>query len=383
MKNMNLKRILALVFAAALVLTLCVGCGSSSSSSSGTSTDSGSASTGTASTDAGSSDAAASDGSVPDLGDYELSMSVHDPETASNVIYLQSWADKVNEVTDGHVTITIYPSAVLSAATDIGDNVLAGAVDIGWLYTSYYAGQFPLSDVINLPMQGFGDPVVSTEVLWELYNTYDDLQEEWSQFKLLMLYGNPGMMLASSDTPITSLSDLAGRTLRCPSGPITEVITAWGASPITMSPGDIYEALEKNNISAYIFEPAGIVNFSLQEVTAYYTDYQLYDGPFGVIVNWNSWNNLPAEYQELIESVSGYEASIAAAEFSLTAVAEARETMVAAGGEFVELSDDAIAEMQVAADAYAETWAAGITSSTLDGAEYLAAAQAAAAQYAG
>lgn len=375
MKNTKLKRALALVFAMALVLALCAGCGSSSSSSTGTDSSSGSAST----SDTGSADS----GEVADLGDYEFTLSMHDAETTANAIYLQEWADAINEATDGHVTITLYCSATLSAATDIGDNVLAGAVDIGWLYTSYYAGQFPLSDVINLPMQGFGDPVVSTEVLWELYNTYDDLQEEWSQFKLLMFYGNPGMILASSDTPITSMSDLAGRTIRCPSGPITDVLTSWGGSPITMSPPDIYEALEKNNISAYIFEPAGICNFSLQDVTAYYTDYPLYDGPFGLIMNWDQWNSLPAEYQEIIEGLSGYDASIGAAQCFADDVEVARETITAAGGEFVELSDDAIAEMQVVADEYAETWAAGITSDTLDGAEYLATAKALAEQYAG
>ena len=112
---------------------------------------------------------AAPEGGVPDLGDFEFTLSMHDPVTSSNGVYLQAWADAINEATDGHVTITIYGSSTLSAAKDIADNVSAGAVDIGWLYTSYYAGQFPLSDVINLPFQGFGDPAVSTKVLWDLY----------------------------------------------------------------------------------------------------------------------------------------------------------------------------------------------------------------------
>lgn len=48
--------------------------------------------------------------------------------------------------------ITIYAGATLSAAADVADKVMAGAVDIGWLYTAYFADQCPLTDIINLPM---------------------------------------------------------------------------------------------------------------------------------------------------------------------------------------------------------------------------------------
>lgn len=314
---------------------------------------------------------------------YELTLSMHDAVTTPNAIFFQTWADAIEEATEGHVKITIHGSGTLSAATDIADNVKAGAVDIGWLYTSYYAGQFPLSDVINLPMQGFGDPIVSTEVLWDLYDKYEQVQEEWSDYKLLFLYGNPGMIFASSDTPITSVADLAGRTMRCPAGAITDVLTAWGASPITMAPPDIYEAIEKNNISAYIFEPSGITNFSLEEVTRYYTDYPMYDGPFGLIVNMEKWNSLPEEYREIIEELSGREGSLRAAQAFADAVEVARQDIIDAGGEFVALTDDAIAEFQVAADGYADTWASSQNIDGFDAAAFLEEAKSLAAQYAG
>ncbi|MBR5346014.1 MAG: hypothetical protein IK127_09350, partial [Clostridia bacterium] len=51
---------------------------------------------------------------------YEFTLSMHDPKTTANAVYIQSWIDKVAEVTDGHVKITLYDNATLSAATDIG-----------------------------------------------------------------------------------------------------------------------------------------------------------------------------------------------------------------------------------------------------------------------
>ena len=313
---------------------------------------------------------------------YELTLSMHDPKTTANAIYIQSWIDAIDEATGGHVKITLFDNATLSAATDIGDNVKAGAVDIGWLYTSYYAGQFPLSDVINLPMQGFGDPVISTNVLWDLMDKYEEVANEWGDFKLLMLYGNPGMIFASADKPITCKADLAGLSIRCPSGGITDVLTAWGASPISMPPPDLYEAIEKKNIDGYIFEPAGICNFSLQEITKYYTDYPMYDGPFALIMNLEQWNNLPEEYQEIIEGLSGKEASLGAAQAFADDVVAKREVITEAGGEFIEMTDEAIAELQVDADAYAETWIEKMSADGFDAAAYLADAKEIAASYA-
>ncbi len=362
---MKLKKLLSTLLAAAMLLALCSGCGSSSTSGSS------------------SEEASSVTSTTDDEGEYyTLTLTMHDGETSVMGQYLQSWADSVYEATDGHVEITIYFSAVLSAATDVADNVLAGAVDIGWLYTAYFSGQFPLSEVITLPLQGFGDSVVSTQVLWDLYENYEEVSSEWANFKVLMLYGNPGMMLASSGEAITSLADLQGLSIRCPSGPITDVLQAWGANPITMSTPEIYEALEKNNINGYIFEESGIVTFSLQELTTYITDYPLYDGPFGLVMNWDSWNSLPEEYQEIIDNLCGYDASMAAAQAFADNAVNARETITDAGVEFVTFTDEALAELQVAADAYAEQWVVDITTDSFDGADYLATAKALAESYA-
>ena len=353
-----MKKTISMLLAAALILALCLGL-----------------------TACGDSKTGGSDGKADSDKVYEFTLSMHDAKTTANAVYIQSWIDKVAEATDGHVKITLYDGAVLSAATDIGDNVKSGAVDIGWLYTSYYAGQFPLSDVINLPMQGFGDPIVSTNVLWDLYEKYEQVGKEWDSYKLLMLYGNPGMIFACADKPITKVADLKGMTIRCPSGAITDVLTGWGASPITMPPPDLYEAIEKKNIDGYIFEPAGICNFSLQDITKYYTDMPLYDGPFALIMNKEQWNSLPEEYQKAIDELSGKEASLGAAQAFADDVAAKREVITAAGGEFVNVSDADAAEFSIEADKYADTWVSSMSKDGFDAAAYLADAKAFAEQY--
>lgn len=364
-----MKKFLAIALALVMVLCLFAGCGDNNNGT--TSGNNGGATSGDA-----DKSTTVDDGKV-----YKFTLTCHDPLATAQVQHMLKWTEEVKELTNGRVEITIYDSATLCAATDVATNVMEGAVDIGWLYTAYFAGQFPLADVVNLPFQGFGDCTATTQMMWDLMDEYPALVDEWSEFKVLMLYTNPGMKIVSGGDPITSVADLDGKAIRCPSGAITDLLTEWGASPITMSPPEIYEALEKNVVQGYIFEESGLVKFSLHELSTYYLDYPMYNGVFGLVMNKEAWESLPADIQEIIDGTIGREMSIEAAQVFESDVAAGRKTIIAAGGQYVELSDEALAEFQVAADAYAAEWCEKMSTSDFDAAAFLARAKELAAQY--
>jgi TRAP-type C4-dicarboxylate transport system substrate-binding protein len=222
-------------------------------------------------------------------------------------------------------------------------------------------------------MQGFGsDIVASTNTLWDLYESVPEMAAQWdNEYKVLQLYSNPPMMFMFSNK-ITTADQIKGLNIRCPAGAITDILAAWGGSGITMGPTDIYEAMEKHNIDGYIFEPVGCDSFSLYEVTPYYLDMPLYTGAFSIACNWDSWNALPAEYQEAIEAISTREQSLVSAQAFADAKADAMAKAEAAGVEILTPTDDEIATWAVEADKYAESWCESITASTgVDGAAYL------------
>ena len=329
-----------------------------------------------AATEAASAATEAVVGDVPDLGDFTLTFSSHDPETSDIMKATQAYFDKINEVTNGHVTVEPYYSAVMAGVKDVGDMVSSGGVDMGWIYTSYYPTQFTLSDVITLPLQGFGDNVKSTQLLWDLYTTVPEMAAQWdNEYKVLQLYANPPMILETLD-PITDVSQIKGKNIRVPAGAITDILATWGAAGVTMGPPDIYEAMEKRNVDGYIFEEAGSRSFSLFEVTNYCLDMPLFVGAFSIAVNWDSWNQLPAEYQAAIESISGYEASMVSAQAFEDSRLTGRQAAIDDGVEFLVPTDEELAGWKAACDEYAAKWAEDITNSTgIDGAAYLAKAQ--------
>jgi TRAP-type C4-dicarboxylate transport system substrate-binding protein len=323
---------------------------------------------------------AGDDTAAPPAEKVTLTLSMHDPIASSNGQFLQSWADEVSEKTNGGLTINIQGDAVLAASGEVGEAVEGGTVDIGWLYTGYYAGQFPLTDVTTVPLAGFGDPVVTTNTLWDLYEKTPELQAEWSNFKLLDLYGNPGMLFAGTEKKIETPADVKGLALRCPPQPlITEFVTELGGIAKPVAPPDIAEQINSNQIQGYIFEPAGIVNFSLQDMTKYFTDYPLYDAAFGLVMNQAKFDSLPAEYQAVLEETTQKAGSIKAAENFKASAEAAKATIADAGGEWLTVTDTAA--WQAIADPIIAKWPATITLDGFDASAYLADAQSIAASY--
>jgi TRAP-type C4-dicarboxylate transport system substrate-binding protein len=306
------------------------------------------------------------------LGDFEFSLSVHDPLESNNTKHWMQWADQVSQATDGHVKIVIFPSSQLATGPDVGEMVETGGVDIGWLFTPFYPAQFPLTEVASVPMAGFDNGSLATNVLWDLYAKYPELQEEWGRYKLLNMYGIPASVFGTVKKPVLAPADVKGMTLRCPAGLVTDYVTALGGSPVMMAPPDMYEALEKGNIQGYVFEPAGIHNFKLEEVTDYYTDMPIYIGIFGLVMNWDKWDSLPAQYQAAIESVSLREGSLAASADMQSAADTNRQIFVDAGAEWVTPTDDAKAAFAEIAKGVASKWTSTVKVSGFDAAAYLA-----------
>lgn len=340
-----MKKLLALLLSFALIFSLSA-CGTSSSSDDSSESDT------------------ADDDTV-----YELTLSMHDSAESMNGQIVQAFIDEVYEKTDGHVQITLYGSATLASSYDVGDFVLDGGCDIGWLFTTFYSGQYPLTDVITNPLSGSSSSVQGTNVLWDLYENYEEMADEWSQYKVLQLYCNPINYIFST-TPVSSVDDLAGLSIRVTSGPIADCITGWGANGISLSTTELYDSLSKNNIQGAVIDPTVLVNFSLTEVLTYMTDLPLYQGTFSLVMNWDSYNALPEEYQAVLDEYSTREESLVFAE-KVDADAEATiDDLLEGGMEAVEVSDEAYEGFKAVTDEVAEAWVEENTTDDFDAQAY-------------
>jgi TRAP-type C4-dicarboxylate transport system substrate-binding protein len=312
---------------------------------------------------------------------YKLSLSTHDPTTSNKTKYHQEWADRIFQDSGGRLEITIYSDGVLAPGTGALDAVRTGVCDIAWIFPIYWPGQFPMSEIITLPL-GITTVPQATNILWDLWESDPDYQAEVNEFIPLQIHANPVSIIGSVNRPIRAISDLAGMTLRAPGGTPTDSVLAWGGNPLMLAPGDIYQAVERSTIDGYIFEYSGIVSFGLQEVTNYFTEVPIYLGPYYLFMNKTSYNSLPPDLQDILMRHSTREESLEMAYVFEADWNRGRNAAIDAGATIITAEEaNADAFVAVAYEALVTVWVENNSRPGFDAQAYADRAKALAEQY--
>lgn len=310
--------------------------------------------------------------SASDQQTWELSASIHISDASVKTQFINTWAERVYEATDGRVKITVFPGGTLVGGPGALDAIKTQTVDIAWVYTPFTPGQFPLLEVVCQPMIGLNTSPQGTNVLWDLWESTPELQAELDPYKVLMLYTNPANGMSFADAEVKDLDSLKGMRLRAAAGSITDILTLWGAEPMLMGPGDIYSSLEKGVIDGYVFDFSGILDMGLDEVTHNYVEMNVISGPVMLLMNKELWDSFPADIQEAINSVSDRACSYEMAQiFQNDEDAVKAQIYASENANVITVSDEAYEEFKAIADDYNAQWAAKISENGFDGETYL------------
>ena len=302
---------------------------------------------------------------------YKLSLATHDPATSNKTLFHQKWADRVREVSGGRIDITIYSAGSLVAGTAALDALRTNMCDIAWIYGPYFTGQLPLSDVVSMPI-GITSVPQAANVMWDLYETEEAYKNELAEFVTLMIHSNPINFISTvRGKPVSSVNDLKGLKLRAAGGAASNYLLAWGATPIQLTPGDIFQAVERGTIDGYVFDYSGIVSFSLQDVTANYTDMPVFLGPYYLLMNKSSFEGLPADLRQILLDCSTRETSIEMGYVYEADELRGREAVTAAGGNFVSVTEEALAEFKSSSASLQADWITANTKPGFDAKAYL------------
>lgn len=239
---------------------------------------------------------------------FKLKMSHHDPPTSFTGQYLQAWADKIKAKTNGQVEITIFASSSLGAPPTVLDMIRGRVCDLAWCFSAFYPGQFPLTEVITMPMLGVKSSSVGSMVLWDLYTNNDVIKNEFKDFKVLFMHTHTDVPLGTKSKKITKLEDMKGLKIRTPGGPPTEFVKKLGGAPISMGTADIYSSLEKGVIDGFLIDWPAHVMYKLYEQTNEILNGSIYTAPFFVLMNKQVWDSLPPDVQKVFDEESGLQA---------------------------------------------------------------------------
>ena len=214
------------------------------------------------------------------------------------------FAEQVNTLSNGTVTIDIQASGVLGSENDVLDNVLAGGDTIdmarisAFALTSYGAEK---SKLLSLPFT-----FESRSHFWNFANS--DLAAEFlNEPQTLGLpirgvfYGEEGFRHFFTKDAISSVEDLAGMKLRVSNDPVMNgLVEGLGASPTVVSFGELYSALQSGVCDGAEQPIANYKSNAFQEVAPYLILDGHTLGAVQVIISDNAWAKLSEEQQNAI-----------------------------------------------------------------------------------
>jgi len=234
----------------------------------------------------------------------ELKLHHHDPPNSLIGRYFTDWAKEVQTKTNGRVKVTIFPGSSLGSPKDAYNMVTSGICDIAWGFVGMHPGQFPMTEVIGLPMLGVKDTKAGSMALWELYQSTDYLKKEYQGVHVLAIHVHAPAPIGAKKK-IEKAEDLQGMKLRSPGGPPMEFLKLLGGSPIGMPPVEIYEAIGKGVIDGWMIDPMGVDNYKLPEVTKFILDAKAYVAPFWIVMNKAKWDAMPDDLKKIMTELSG------------------------------------------------------------------------------
>ena len=295
-----------------------------------------------------SPEAIAQDSSLPTL-DWPMPTSW---PVALDTIYggVEVFVQRVSQLTGGKFTITPRAAGEMAPGNQVLDIVSEGAVPIGHTASYYYIGK---SNAVAFGTAvPFGLTAQQQNAWFFEGGGLGLLQELYAErFNLIQFpAGNTGAQMGGwFRREINTLADLQGLKMRIP-GLGGQVMAKLGVTVQNLPGNEIFQALQTGAVDAAEWVgPYDDEKLGLNTAAEYYYHPGWWEpsAALEVEVNLNEWNNLPTEYQKIIE-VAAFEANTV-----MQARYEARNgaaltRLVEAGTQLRTYSDEILTEAQAA-----------------------------------
>ncbi|MEW6670340.1 MAG: TRAP transporter substrate-binding protein [Thermodesulfobacteriota bacterium] len=264
-----------------------------------------------------------------------LTYSIFFPPSHGQSVAGTEWAREIEKRSNGRVKINVFPGGTLTKANECYDGVIKGISDIGMSCFAYTRGRFPIMEAVDLPL-GYPNGKTATYSANAFYQKMKP--KELDDVKVLYLHAHgPGLLHTTK--PVKALGDLKGMKIRS-TGLSTKIVEALGATPVAMSQGETYEALQKGVVEGTFTPIETLKGWRQGEVIRYTTDCSQvgYTTAMFVVMNRDKWKALPQDIQAIFEAVSAEWVKIHADTWDRLDI-EGREYSLGLKNEIIRLDD--------------------------------------------
>jgi TRAP-type C4-dicarboxylate transport system substrate-binding protein len=238
---------------------------------------------------------------VGDVDPVELRFAYPNTEMSVTGRGFTYFAERCAELSDGAMTVTMYPAGSLVQNADVVDALQNGTVEFSHFNITYVTPVIkeftPLEVPGLLPSGKFYEwDAASHDLISEIFERYG--------IHYMAAIDSGTDTFSTREKMVKSPDDLKGLNVRAGGRWIGNVVSSWGANPVTVSLGDIPTALERGMIdSVYTgWIVAGPNKFYEQ---APYVTFTTIPQPFtGFAMAQSAWEGLTPAQQEVVSKAA-------------------------------------------------------------------------------
>ncbi len=213
-----------------------------------------------------------------------------------------AWNADVEKELQGALKLQMFPGTAVATFANVLDRVQNNVIDIGFGIFGPYSRQTPRTAVVELPFVVDNSKACST-ALWRL-NAQGLTASEYKSFHPLALFCFTTASLQST-RPVHTAADMQGLKIAASDKVMSDDLRLLGSAPITLNPGEFFEALNRGVVQGVLISWPGAKTFKLQDVAKYHltTPFGLF--PAFIAMNHRSYGKLAGTAKATIDKLSG------------------------------------------------------------------------------
>lgn len=204
--------------------------------------------------------------------------------------------DMVNERLAGKLELRYLGGPEIAAPNNQVEALKNGVVDVVLTAAAYYRSEVPVAAAAMFTnksptaLRRFG---------------YADIMKELHAEAGIEYLANTGggkKYRFYFTTPIET-ADLSGKSIRV-SPVYLPLVKALNGNPVSISPSELYTALERGVVQGYGWPETGIRELGLHEKTRYVLDHPFYSSDTALLMNKSVYDQLPADIRATLEDIA-------------------------------------------------------------------------------
>lgn len=267
------------------------------------------------------------------------------PPNSAPTAALESYAAAVGELTNGEVSVRVFPLSLLSFA-EANAGVRDGIADMTANLMAYFPAEFAnfnmLAEFSELAeLEEFAGELSSTafagaNMEYVIQSCPACMEEIDAQNQVYLGAASTTTYVLQCVVPLNTVADLQGKRIRTAGAYWARWAEAVGATPVSMSVNETLEGLNQGVVDCTASNTADFVNFGFIDVVKYVylgLPGAQFNAPF--TMNKDSWNNLSDEHKTALLRAQAK----LAADMTWVYIQEARAGRERAPGLGIEYTD--------------------------------------------